>query len=196
MKRTKTRKIWPQLSAMLNSDVIQRYVPPVALHEFNTNLGKNVNKLFNVNLICMLIRFQNFQMPTLNDEDQACLTSCMDEIRNVVGDSVSERQLVDTIMKFKFDFAKSLDEILNNATTPPSKSAAHASTSKVPPIETGDTLNKIIINSNLNWFPFIFERQIHLFHMFSLFPFMFDRRVNHSIHTFIIVFLRKVRLES
>lgn len=86
--------------------------------------------------------FQNFQMPILNDEDQACLTSCMDEIRNVVGESVSERQLVDTIMKFKFDFAKSLDAILNNTTTPPSAKVvgpkpSTASLNKEP-VETGD----------------------------------------------------------
>lgn len=76
-------------------------------------------------------------MPILNDEDQACLTSCMDEIRDVVGESVSERQLVDTIMKFKFDCAKSLDAILNHTTTPPSAKTSSASAPKQP-IETGD----------------------------------------------------------
>lgn len=91
---------------------------------------------------------QNFQMPTLNDEDQACLTSCMDEIRNVVGESVSERQLVDTIMKFKFDFAKSLDAILNASTTPPTKSTRlpAVTTSIAPTIETGDTQHLIAID--------------------------------------------------
>lgn len=84
-----------------------------------------------------LLIFQNFQMPILNDEDQACLTSCMDEIRDVVGESVSERQLVDTIMKFKFDCAKSLDAILNHTTTPPSAKTSSASAPKQP-IETGD----------------------------------------------------------
>lgn len=62
-------------------------------------------------------------MPSLNDEDQACLVSCMDEIRNVVGENVSERQLVETIMKYNFDCAKSLDAILNNTTTPPATRA-------------------------------------------------------------------------
>lgn len=75
------------------------------------------------------------------------LTSCMDEIRNVVGESVSERQLVDTIMKFKFDFTKSLDAVLNN--TPPSqptiqlnKTPAASSSTTKEPIATGDTLKK------------------------------------------------------
>lgn len=76
------------------------------------------------------------------------LTSCMDEIRNVVGESVSERQLVDTIMKFKFDFTKSLDAVLNN--TPPTqptiqlnKTPTASSSATKAPIETGDTLKKL-----------------------------------------------------
>lgn len=79
-------------------------------------------------------------MPTLNDDDQACLTSCMDEIRNVVGDNVSERQLVETIMEFKFDCAKSLDAILNNSTTPslPIKLATTSASSNVTLIQPGD----------------------------------------------------------
>lgn len=83
-------------------------------------------------------------MPILNDEDQAMLISCMDEIRNVVGESVSERQLVDTIMKFKFDFTKSLDAVLNN--TPPSqpiiglnKTLTATTSITKEPIQTGDT---------------------------------------------------------
>lgn len=73
-------------------------------------------------------------MPTLNEDEQILLESCMDEIRNVVGDSVSERQLVETIMKHKFDCAKALDAILNN-TLP---DAGAAATSSQPPMETGN----------------------------------------------------------
>lgn len=53
-------------------------------------------------------------MPVLNDENQARLLSCMEEIRNVVGESVSERQLVETVLKHEYDFPKALDEILND----------------------------------------------------------------------------------
>lgn len=127
--------------------------------------------------------FQNFQMPTLNDEDQACLTSCMDEIRNVVGESVSERQLVDTIMKFKFDFAKSLDAILNASTTPPTKSTRlpAVTTSIAPTIETGDTQHLIAIDIwkqhaicipnemvHLFWFSFFFSCFFFLFRFCSI----------------------------
>lgn len=77
-------------------------------------------------------------MPNLNETDQVLLESCMDEIRNVVGDSTSERQLVETIMKHKFDCAKALDAILNST----SEEAPTTSTSTIAqiaePMETGN----------------------------------------------------------
>lgn len=82
-------------------------------------------------------------MPNLNETDQVLLESCMDEIRNVVGDTVSEKQLVETIMKHKFDCAKALDVILNNSTETSATAAATSSTSKTTtpqsavPMETG-----------------------------------------------------------
>lgn len=58
--------------------------------------------------------FQSFEMPPLGDEERAKLQSCIEEIRDVIGDApVSERQLIETVLKNKFDFSKSLDEILN-----------------------------------------------------------------------------------
>ncbi|XP_053955476.1 protein HBS1 [Anastrepha ludens] len=56
----------------------------------------------------------NFQLPVLNDVDQAKLTSCIDEVRNVVGDQVSERRVVETCINFDYDITKILDDILNN----------------------------------------------------------------------------------
>lgn len=60
---------------------------------------------------------ENFQRPVLSDVDTARLLSCIDEIRNVVGESVSEKQLVETILKNDFDVTKSLDAVLNATTT-------------------------------------------------------------------------------
>lgn len=62
-------------------------------------------------------------MPKLNDTDQALLESCMDEIRNVVGDNVDQKQMVETIMHHKFDCAKALDAILNQSSTSTSASS-------------------------------------------------------------------------
>ncbi|XP_017840601.1 HBS1-like protein [Drosophila busckii] len=59
---------------------------------------------------------ESFQMPELTDLDQAKLSSCVDEVRSVVGDSVSERRIVETTMRFDYNIQKILDEILNEET--------------------------------------------------------------------------------
>lgn len=59
---------------------------------------------------------ESFQMPELDDIEQAKLSSCVDEVRSVVGDAVSERRIVQTSMRFGYDIQKILDEILNEET--------------------------------------------------------------------------------
>lgn len=59
---------------------------------------------------------ESFQMPQLDEIEQAKLSSCVDEVRSVVGDAVSERRIVETSMKFDYDMQKILDEILNEET--------------------------------------------------------------------------------
>lgn len=76
----------------------------------------------------------NFQMPKLDDVDQARLVSCIEEVRNVVGDEmVSERVIVETSMKFNYDITKVLDEILNECS---SKTASAAASTVAAPIVT------------------------------------------------------------
>lgn len=53
--------------------------------------------------------------PQLNDIDEARLQSCLDEIRNVIGDSIPERILVGTIVRNGFDIHRSLDAVLNTS---------------------------------------------------------------------------------
>ncbi|KAK3921301.1 HBS1-like protein [Frankliniella fusca] len=61
----------------------------------------------------------------LSDLDEARLRSCLDEIRDVIGDSLSEATLADIILANDFDVSKSLDAALSNAAEdskrPPSK---------------------------------------------------------------------------
>lgn len=66
--------------------------------------------------------------------------SCMDEIRNIVGESLSDRQLVEAIMKHNYDFDHALDELLNSNKSPPlSEAAEKIATAEVQePIEKGD----------------------------------------------------------
>ncbi|KFB53625.1 AGAP002603-PA-like protein [Anopheles sinensis] len=74
-----------------------------------------------------------YQMPELNDEDRARLLSCMDEIRDIIGDSSSDRQMVEAIMKHDYDCSKALDEILNSNKTPPTagRSGAKLTSEKI-----------------------------------------------------------------
>ncbi|XP_028164421.1 protein HBS1 [Ostrinia nubilalis] len=50
----------------------------------------------------------------LSEEDEARLMSCLDELRNVLGDSIPDNTLIQSVLNHKFDFNKALDEILNN----------------------------------------------------------------------------------
>ncbi|KAH8365694.1 hypothetical protein KR093_003512 [Drosophila rubida] len=56
---------------------------------------------------------ESFQMPELDELEQAKLSSCVDEVRSVVGDAVSERRIVETSMRFDYNIQQILDEILN-----------------------------------------------------------------------------------
>uniref|UniRef100_A0A182JYR2 Tr-type G domain-containing protein n=1 Tax=Anopheles christyi TaxID=43041 RepID=A0A182JYR2_9DIPT len=78
-----------------------------------------------------------FQMPDLNDDDRARLLSCMDEIRDIVGETCSDRQMVEAIMKHDYECSKALDEILNSSKTPPAIGAKSGSK-----LTAGDTMEK------------------------------------------------------
>lgn len=52
-------------------------------------------------------------MPDLGDEERIKLMSCLDEIRNIVGDTASDKVLVETLMACEYDMAKALDHVLN-----------------------------------------------------------------------------------
>ena len=43
------------------------------------------------------------------------LNSCLEELRNILGDSTPEYVMVDAVIKQNFDFEKSLNSILNTA---------------------------------------------------------------------------------
>jgi len=57
---------------------------------------------------------ENYQLPELNDIDKAKLLSCMEEIRSIIGDTYSDKQLVEAIMTNSFDFQKALDMLLSS----------------------------------------------------------------------------------
>ncbi|XP_023933993.1 protein HBS1 [Bicyclus anynana] len=50
----------------------------------------------------------------LSEDDEIKLMSCLDELRNVLGDTIPENILVQSVLKHRFNYDKALDEILNN----------------------------------------------------------------------------------
>jgi len=47
--------------------------------------------------------------------DEVRLRSCLEEMRNVIGDSIPEHILIDSVLKNEFNFSKALDDVLNSA---------------------------------------------------------------------------------
>lgn len=62
---------------------------------------------------------EHYQLPNLNVMDKSKLLSCMDEIRSIIGETYSDKRLVEAIMSNDFDFNKALDTLLNGETKPP-----------------------------------------------------------------------------
>lgn len=82
---------------------------------------------------------ESYQLPELPDDEMVRLMSVMDEIRSIVGDSVTEKRLVETIMRFNYDMAQSLDSILNPPTTTASATATKITEKESSPaIEKGE----------------------------------------------------------
>lgn len=54
-----------------------------------------------------------FQKPALSELEEVRLQSCLDEIRNVIGDTIPENIIIETILKNSFDLSKSLDAVLS-----------------------------------------------------------------------------------
>ncbi|XP_014360276.2 protein HBS1 [Papilio machaon] len=80
----------------------------------------------------------------LTDADEAKLLSCLDELRDILGDTVSENVLIQTVLTNKFDFAKALDEILNrnkNKDKEPEKVV-----SKPPPVVLIESAKPVVSN--------------------------------------------------
>lgn len=49
----------------------------------------------------------------LSEDDEAKLMSCLDELRNILGDTISDNTLIPTVIKHNFVFDKALDDLLN-----------------------------------------------------------------------------------
>jgi Domain of unknown function (DUF1916). len=60
----------------------------------------------------------------LCEVDEVRLRSCLEEIRNVIGDSIPEQILIDSVLKNQFNFNKALDDVLSSAASATGQPAA------------------------------------------------------------------------
>ncbi|XP_041974061.1 HBS1-like protein [Aricia agestis] len=88
----------------------------------------------------------------LSEDDEAKLMSCLDELRNVLGDTIPDNILIQTVIKYNYDYSKSLDNLLNNSEKSLQKTKQEPiisppvliDPSKAPTITTVDTTPKVI----------------------------------------------------
>lgn len=71
---------------------------------------------------------------SLSEADEAKLLSCLDELRNILGDTVSENVLIQCVLSNKFDFQKALDELLTNNKSKDKETEKTKGPGKAPPI--------------------------------------------------------------
>lgn len=83
----------------------------------------------------LLERRESIDLRSLNldETDEARLMSCLDELRNILGDTVADNILIQSVMKHNFDFKKALDNILNNSKSK-EKEKSKEDTSKPAPL--------------------------------------------------------------
>ena len=55
---------------------------------------------------------ENFQLPELNEFDKTRLLSCIEEIRNIIGEVHSDRKLTEIILAHDYDFEGALRTLL------------------------------------------------------------------------------------
>jgi elongation factor 1 alpha-like protein len=60
----------------------------------------------------------------LSEVNEARLRSCLEEIHSVIGDSVPEQILIDTVLQNEFNLEKALDSVLSNAASATDKPPA------------------------------------------------------------------------
>lgn len=80
--------------------------------------GGNASSSFGAKLLRTPMRArktsQEFVRPQLSQADEVRLSSCVEEIQNVLGDSVPDWSIIDAVVAHNFDFEKSLDFLLKS----------------------------------------------------------------------------------
>ena len=104
------------------------------------------------------------RIPPLGDLEQAQLYSCLDIIRDRMGDAVSEQTAVDAILASNFDSEKALDQLLSGALPAPKTKPIVKETAAAPPTFQGMLVESRMVKiakTNFNQF-YIFHVCCHL----------------------------------
>lgn len=59
----------------------------------------------------------SYQKPSLSSEDEVRLASVLDELRNILGEQFSERELIQTVLAHNYELDASINALLNKAST-------------------------------------------------------------------------------
>lgn len=77
----------------------------------------------------------------LDEDSETKLMSCLDELRNIVGDTIGDNILIHAVIKHNFDFNKALDEALNGDKNK-DKPSIQIEPAKNTPLASGDAPSK------------------------------------------------------
>lgn len=82
---------------------------------------------------------ETFRMPpNIDEESQVKLLSCLDGVRNIVGETATDQHIVDTVMRFNYDMAAALDSILSATANAAATLSSGASSKAVTASEKGE----------------------------------------------------------
>lgn len=86
-----------QISAFLREE------DDIAEEDENFEIGTKIEK-----------EVESSKRPQLSDIDEARLRSCLDEVRNIIGETISEHIVVNIIIQCQFDLPHILDKLLSS----------------------------------------------------------------------------------
>ncbi|GAB6029029.1 HBS1-like protein [Chamberlinius hualienensis] len=120
------------------------------------------------------MRRYSTELPKLGDMDEARLRSCLEEIRNIVGDTIPEKTLIEAVINHSFDMEKALNAILTSAPLETPK----------PQRERKEKRGNDVIGSNTEGANAINDHLLHLNESEYLNPSEAKDSIVHNSHSF------------
>lgn len=93
---------------------------------------------------------ENYKLPKLNETEQEQLITCIEGVRNVVGDTITEQCIVETAIRFHYNIERVLDDILNEECSNKLHLQPQLSTTSSSSLSTTKAINSNKKNPNLS----------------------------------------------